>query len=52
MLRYTVYRLVFMIPTFLGMSLIIFVLMHRIPGSPFQLATASHALSADEIHNL
>ena len=34
MLRYTVERLFWMIPTMLAMSLIIFVMMHATPGSP------------------
>ena len=52
MLRYTLYRLLFMIPTFIGMSLVVFILMHRIPGSPFDNPGSSRALSAEQLDNI
>ncbi len=41
MLRYTVERLLWMFPTMLAMSLIIFVIMHATPGSPLDPLAAN-----------
>ena len=48
MLRYTIFRLILLIPTIIGMSLVVFILMHNTPGSPFDNAGASRALSEQE----
>src|SRR5262249_14168522 len=48
MLRYAIYRLIWLIPTILGMTLVVFVLMSRTPGSPFDAANASRALNENE----
>jgi len=48
MLRYTIIRLLWMIPTLIGMSLIIFVLMHNVPGSPLDPVGANNPLTLDE----
>ncbi len=48
MLRYTLYRLIWMIPTILGMTLIVFVIMHNTPGSPFENIGASRSLTENE----
>ncbi|MCA1554577.1 MAG: ABC transporter permease, partial [Chloroflexi bacterium] len=41
MIRYTIERLVWMFPTMLAMSLIIFVIMHATPGSPLDPLAAN-----------
>lgn len=48
MLRYTLFRLLWMIPTFIGMSLVVFVLMHNTPGSPLDPVGANNPLTEDE----
>ena len=48
MLRYTIFRLIWMIPTFIGMSLVIFILMHNTPGSPLDPVGANNPLSEQE----
>jgi ABC-type dipeptide/oligopeptide/nickel transport system permease component len=48
MLRYTAIRLLWMIPTFLGMSLVVFILMHNTPGSPLDPVGANNPLTEDE----
>ena len=48
MIRYTLYRLLWMVPTVLGMTLIVFVIMHNTPGSPFENVGASRALTENE----
>ena len=48
MLRYTAYRLLWLIPTTIGMSLVIFILMHNIPGSPLDPVGANNPLSEQE----
>jgi len=48
MLRYTAYRLIWMIPTLIGMTLVVFILMHNIPGSPLDPVGANNPLSEQE----
>lgn len=48
MLRYTLFRLLWMIPTFIGMSLVVFVLMHNTPGSPLDPVGANNPLTESE----
>jgi ABC-type dipeptide/oligopeptide/nickel transport system permease component len=48
MLRYTIFRLILLIPTLIGMSLIVFILMHNTPGSPLDPVGANRALSENE----
>ena len=48
MIRYTVFRLIWMIPTILGMTLVVFIIMHNTPGSPFENIGASRALDENE----
>jgi peptide/nickel transport system permease protein len=48
MLRYTLFRLLWMIPTFIGMSLVVFILMHNTPGSPLDPVGANNPLTEDE----
>jgi ABC-type dipeptide/oligopeptide/nickel transport system permease component len=48
MLRYIAYRLVWMIPTLLALSLVTFVLMHATPGSPLQPDSANNPLTPDQ----
>jgi ABC-type dipeptide/oligopeptide/nickel transport system permease component len=52
MLRYTVFRLILLIPTLIGMSLIVFILMHNTPGSPLDPVGANRALSENEQKNI
>jgi peptide/nickel transport system permease protein len=52
MLRYTLYRVLWMIPTLLGMSLILFTLMHLTPGSPLQPLGNANPLPPDAQKNL
>ncbi|MGI8553525.1 MAG: ABC transporter permease [Dehalococcoidia bacterium] len=53
MLRYTAYRILWMIPTLLGMSLILFALMHLTPGSPLDaLVPNGNPLSPEQQKNL
>ena len=47
MLRYVIYRLIWLIPTFIGMSLIVFVIMHATPGSPLEPVGANNPLSPE-----
>src|SRR5579859_5396977 len=48
MLRYTAYRLAWMVPTLIAISLVTFVFMHATPGSPIQPASAQNNLSLTE----
>lgn len=48
MLRYTIFRLILLIPTLIGMSLIVFILMHNTPGSPLDPVGANRALTEVE----
>lgn len=48
MLRYTLFRLLWLIPTFIGMSLVVFILMHNTPGSPLDVNSGSRSLSDQE----
>jgi ABC-type dipeptide/oligopeptide/nickel transport system permease component len=48
MLRYTLFRLLWMIPTFIGMSLVVFILMHNTPGSPLDPVGANNPLTGEE----
>ena len=52
MIRYTLYRVLWMIPTLLAMSLILFVLMHLTPGSPLQPLGNANPLPPDAQKNL
>lgn len=52
MLRYTIYRLGWMIPTFIGVSLVVFVLMHNTPGSPLDPVGANNPLPPEAQQNL
>lgn len=52
MLRYIIYRLFWVIPTLLGMSLILFTLMHLTPGSPLQPLGNANPLPPDAQKNL
>jgi ABC-type dipeptide/oligopeptide/nickel transport system permease component len=51
-LRYLVYRLLWVIPTLLGMSLVLFTLVHLTPGSPLQPAGAPNPLPPAMLQNL
>jgi ABC-type dipeptide/oligopeptide/nickel transport system permease component len=48
MLRYAIFRLIWLIPTLIGMTLVVFVLMHNIPGSPLDPVGANNPLSEQE----
>ncbi len=48
MLRYTIFRLIWLIPTMIGMSLVVFILMHNTPGSPLDPVGANNPLSEQE----
>jgi oligopeptide transport system permease protein len=48
MLRYALFRLLWMIPTMIGMSLVVFILMHNVPGSPLDPVGANNPLSEQE----
>ena len=48
MIRYTVLRLIWMIPVFIGMSLVVFILMHNTPGSPLDPVGGNNPLSEQE----
>src|SRR5215203_3677713 len=48
MLRYAIFRLMWMIPTFIGMTLVVFILMHNVPGSPLDPVGANNPLSEQE----
>lgn len=48
MLRYALLRLLLLIPTILGMTAVIFFVMHNTPGSPFENTSASRSLTAQE----
>ncbi len=52
MLRYTVFRLAWMVPCLLALSLITFVFMHLTPGSPLQPDAANNPLTPAEQHVL
>src|SRR5215470_3394582 len=53
MLRYTVYRLVLLVPTLLAMALVTFLVMHATPGSPLDpVAEGANPLSPDAQKNL
>lgn len=43
MLRYTLKRLLYILPTILGVSLIVFLLMRFIPGDPVEIMLGQHA---------
>ncbi len=44
MVRYTLERLVWLVPTLLAMSLITFLIMHAVPGSPLDLEVERNPL--------
>jgi len=48
LIRYTVLRLIWMIPVFIGMSLVVFILMHNTPGSPLDPVGGNNPLSEQE----
>ncbi|HVQ74708.1 MAG TPA: ABC transporter permease [Candidatus Binatia bacterium] len=53
MLGYTVYRLVWLVPTLLAMALVTFLVMHATPGSPLDpVAEGANALSPEAQKNL
>jgi len=53
MLRYTVYRLLWLIPTLLAMALVTFIVMHATPGSPLDpIAEGANPLSPEAQKNL
>jgi ABC-type dipeptide/oligopeptide/nickel transport system permease component len=53
MLRYTVYRLLWLVPTLLAMALVTFLVMHATPGSPLDpVAEGANPLSPDAQKNL
>lgn len=52
MIRYTLYRVLWMVPTLIGMSLILFTLMHLTPGSPLQPLGNANPLSPQAQQNL
>ena len=53
MVRYTVYRLVWLVPTLLAMALVTFVVMHATPGSPLDpVAEGANPLSPEAQKNL
>ena len=48
MLRYAVYRLLWLIPTLLAMALVTFLVMHATPGSPLDpVAEGANPLSPE-----
>jgi ABC-type dipeptide/oligopeptide/nickel transport system permease component len=52
-LRYTVERLLWLIPTLLAMALIVFIVMHETPGSPLQpMAANANPMSLQEQERL
>jgi peptide/nickel transport system permease protein len=52
-LRYTVYRLIWLIPTLLAMALVTFLVMHATPGSPLDpVAEGANPLSPEAQKNL
>lgn len=53
MVQFTLNRLVWLIPTILAMSVIVFLISHATPGSPLDPAAAGHnSLSNEEMANL
>ena len=52
MLRYLVFRLLWIVPTLLGMSLILFTLAHLTPGSPLEPLGAANSLPPEAQKNL
>jgi len=53
MLRYTVYRLLWLVPTLLAMALVTFIVMHATPGSPLDpVAEGANPLSPAAQKNL
>ena len=53
MLRYTVYRLLWLVPTLLAMALVTFLVMHATPGSPLDpVAEGANPLSPEAQKNL
>src|SRR5262249_10434194 len=53
MLRYTVYRLFWLVPTLLAMALVTFLVMHATPGSPLDpAAEGANPLSPEAQKNL
>lgn len=47
MLNYTVRRLLLLLPMLLGVSIVVFLVMHFIPGDPAQLAAGPDATAED-----
>ena len=48
MVRYTVYRLLWLVPTLLAMALVTFLVMHATPGSPLDpVAEGANPLSPE-----
>lgn len=52
MLRYVMFRLAWMVPTLIGMSIIVFVMMHATPGSPLDPVGANNPLPPEQQKNL
>jgi oligopeptide transport system permease protein len=53
MMRYTVYRLLWLVPTLLAMALVTFLVMHATPGSPLDpVAEGANPLSPEAQQNL
>jgi peptide/nickel transport system permease protein len=53
MVRYTVYRLLWLVPTVLAMALVTFLVMHATPGSPLDpVAEGANPLSPEAQKNL
>ncbi|MFN8558859.1 MAG: ABC transporter permease [Dehalococcoidia bacterium] len=48
MVRYAIFRLIWSVPTILGASVLVFVLMHQIPGSPLDPVGANNPLSEEQ----
>ncbi|MHB8574919.1 MAG: ABC transporter permease, partial [Dehalococcoidia bacterium] len=48
MLRYTAFRLAWLVPTLVAISLVTFIFMHATPGSPIQPSSSQNALSPTE----
>ncbi|KAF1025086.1 MAG: Glutathione transport system permease protein GsiC [Pseudomonas sp.] len=47
MLNYAIRRLFFLLPMLLGVSIVIFLVLHFIPGDPARLAAGPDATDAD-----
>ncbi len=47
MLRFLLTRVTLIIPTFVGMTLLAFLLVHSVPGDPIQVLSGEHAISPE-----